>query len=252
MNILISNDDGVEAAGIQTLAKAIASVAKVTVVAPDKNRSGSSASLTLDMPFRCQQLENGDYRVSGTPCDCVHLGLHRIMDNQADMVIAGINQGANLGDDVLYSGTVAAAMEGRSLGFPAAAISITSHSPKHLKTAAKIMLDLLQQIKDKPLNANIILNINVPDRPLSDIKGIKVTRLGCRHRADTIVKANDPRNHPLYWIGPPNQPQDVGEGTDFQAVEAGYVSVTPLLVDLTAYQQLDPIASWLSDEQNNN
>ncbi|MDQ7050487.1 MAG: 5'/3'-nucleotidase SurE [Enterobacterales bacterium] len=247
MRILISNDDGVEAEGIVELATAIGSVADVTVVAPDKNRSASSASLTLDSPFRCKQLENGFYQVSGTPCDCVHLGLHRIMQSRVDMVIAGINHGANLGDDVIYSGTVAAAMEGRSLGYPAVAISMASHQAKHLKSAARIMLDLLQRIKDHPLDGNIILNINVPDLPLEQIKGVKTTRLGSRHRADTIVKSQDPRNNPIYWIGPPSQPQDVGQGTDFEAISAGYVSVTPLVVDLTAYQHLEQISKWLDN-----
>jgi len=247
MNILVSNDDGVEAEGIQQLAAAISSVANVTVIAPDKNRSASSASLTLDSPFRCKQLDNGFYQVSGTPCDCVHLGLHRIMQSRTDMVIAGINHGANLGDDVIYSGTVAAAMEGRSLGFPAVAISIASHRAKHFKSAAKIMLDLLNRIKTHPLDGNIILNINVPDLPLEQIKGIRTTRLGSRHRTDTIIKDQDPRENPIYWIGPPNQPQDVAEGTDFEAISLGYVSVTPLVVDLTAYQHLDQISQWLDD-----
>ncbi len=247
MRILISNDDGVEAEGIVQLATAIDSVADVTVIAPDKNRSASSASLTLESPFRCKQLDNGFYQVSGTPCDCVHLGLHRIMQSQVDMVIAGINHGANLGDDVIYSGTVAAAMEGRSLGYPAVAISIASHQAKHFKSAAKIMLDLLQRIKDHPLDGNIILNINVPDLPLDQIKGVRTTRLGSRHRADTIVKSQDPRNNPIYWIGPPSQPQDIGQGTDFEAISAGYVSVTPLVVDLTAYQHLEQTSQWLDN-----
>jgi len=247
MRILISNDDGVEAEGIIELAAAITQVADVTVIAPDKNRSASSASLTLEFPFRCKQLDNGFYQVSGTPCDCVHLGLHRIMQSQVDMVIAGINHGANLGDDVIYSGTVAAAMEGRSLGYPAVAISITSHQPKHLKSAAKIMLDLLARIKNHPLDGNIILNINVPDLPLQQIKGFRTTRLGSRHRADTIVKGQDPRDNPIYWIGPPNEPQDVGKGSDFEAISSGYVSVTPLVVDLTSYKHLERISKWLDD-----
>lgn len=224
------------AQGIEILAETIKSSAEVTVVAPDKNRSGSSSALTLDRPLRCNQLDNGFYSVSGTPCDCVHFGSHKIMQQKPDMVIAGINRGPNLGDDVLYSGTVAAAMEGRSLGFPAVAISLASKQCKNYQTAATVMSRLLLRLCEHSLDSNVILNVNVPDLPFEDIKGYRLTRLGCRHRADTIVTAKDPRGVDVYWIGPPSEPQDVGDGTDFAAIEMGYVSITPLVVDFTAYQ----------------
>jgi len=248
LRILISNDDGVTAPGIVTLAKTISQLAEVTVVAPDKNRSASSAALTLDRPLRYSQLSNGYYSVTGTPCDCVHLGSHKIMTDRPDMVIAGINRGPNLGDDVLYSGTVAAAMEGRSLGFPAVAISLSGEC-NHYQAAATVMSELLAKLSTHSLGSSVILNVNVPDLPMSEIKGYRITRLGCRHRADNILPSVDPRGHDIYWIGPPSEPQDVGEGTDFDAVKNGYVSITPLTVDLTAYQSFSNVGSWI-DELN--
>lgn len=245
LNILISNDDGVDAPGIIALANVIKPLADLTVVAPHKNRSGSSAALTLDRPLRCTKNSNGFYSVTGTPCDCIHLGSHRIMKNKPDMVIAGINRGANLGDDVLYSGTVAAAMEGRSLGFPAVAISLAGKECNHYEVAANYMATLLEHMKAHRLESNIILNVNVPDLRQSDIKGIKLTRLGSRHRADTIIPAVDPKGEQVFWIGPPSKPQDTEEGTDFAAVADGFISITPLLVDLTAQDSMQNIRSWV-------
>ena len=247
INILISNDDGVTAPGIEVLAKEISQNYNVTVVAPHKNRSGSSSALTLDRPLHCEQLENSFYSVTGTPCDCVHLGSHHLMENKPDMVISGINKGANLADDVMYSGTVAAAMEGRSMGYPAVAISLASAECNHYETAAKVMSRILMRLKSYSLSSNIILNVNVPDRPLSEIKGYRLTRLGCRHRADTIVSSVDPRGKVVYWIGPPSQPQDVGDGTDFDAISQGYVSITPLVVDFTAHTSFEPVNEWLQN-----
>ncbi len=246
INILLSNDDGATASGIEVLAEQLLHQHKVTVVAPHKNRSGSSSALTLDNPIRCQQLANGFYSVTGTPCDCVHLGSYRIMQKKPEIVIAGINHGANLGDDVLYSGTVAAAMEGRSMGFPAVAISLASQQCEHFDSAAKVMLRLLERLRQFSLESNVILNVNVPDRPYEKIKGYRLTRLGCRHRADTIVPGNDPRGQPVYWLGPPSEPQDIGEGTDFDAVSQGFVSITPLVVDFTAYQSFNSVKEWMS------
>ncbi|TQV87648.1 5'/3'-nucleotidase SurE [Aliikangiella coralliicola] len=246
MNILISNDDGVKAPGIEILAEHIKRTHQVTVVAPDKNRSGSSNALTLDTPLRCEQLDNGFYSVTGTPCDCVHLGSHRLMEQKPDMVISGINHGANLGDDVMYSGTVAAAMEGRSMGFPAVAISLASSDCTHFQTAAEIMAKVLVRLKTFSLTSNIILNINVPDLPMAEIQGFRLTRLGCRHRADTIVSSKDPRGRKIYWLGPPSEPQDIGEGTDFDAVAKGFVSISPLAVDFTAYQSFNSVKEWMS------
>ena len=247
INILISNDDGVSAPGIVCLADEISQHHNVTVVAPHKNRSGSSSALTLDRPLYCDQLENGYYSVTGTPCDCVHLGSHQLMQQKPDMVISGINRGANLADDVMYSGTVAAAMEGRSMGYPAVAISLASSESIHYETAAKVMLKILRRLKIYSLSSNIILNVNVPDLPLPQLKGYRITRLGCRHRADTIKLATDPRGKSVYWIGPPSKPQDVGVGTDFDAIKQGFVSITPLVVDFTAHQSFDSVSEWISE-----
>lgn len=244
INILISNDDGVNAPGIQILAGIISVENNVTVVAPDSNRSGSSSALSLHSPIRCEQLQNGFYSVSGTPCDCVHLGSHRLMKPMPDMVISGINRGANLGDDVLYSGTVAAAMEGRNMGFPAIAVSLAGKQQLHYSTAAEVIRKLLTRLKDFGLPSNIILNVNVPDLPLEEIKGYKLTRLGSRHRADTIVSDTDPFGREIFWMGPASEPQDVGEGTDFNAVEKGYVSITPLMVDFTAHDSFSSVTEW--------
>lgn len=246
INILLSNDDGAKALGIETLAESLNTRYQVTVVAPHKNRSGSSSALTLDRPIRCEQLDNGFYSVNGTPCDCVHLGSHRIMQKRPDMVIAGINEGANLGDDVMYSGTVAAAMEGRSMGFPAIAVSLAGKECNYYSTAANVMMYLLKRLQELRLESNMILNINVPDIPFDDIKGYQLTRLGCRHRADTIVPAEDPRGKPIFWLGPPSEPQDVGEGTDFHAISNGFVSITPLVVDFTAYENFSSVKNWMS------
>ncbi len=246
INILISNDDGIYAPGINILAKHIAQQHQVTVVAPHRNRSGSSNALTLDVPLRCKKLANGYYSITGTPCDCVHLGSHRLMQQKPEMVISGINRGANLGDDVMYSGTVAAAMEGRSMGFPAVALSLASAECVHYQTAALVMAKMLHRLKEFSLSSNIILNVNVPDAPISEIKGYRLTRLGCRHRADTIIPATDPKGRDVYWLGPPSEPQDVGDGTDFDAIARGFVSITPLVVDFTAYQSFNSVNEWIS------
>ena len=249
MNILISNDDGVDAPGIIALESAVSTVAKTTVVAPHKNRSGSSAALTLDRPLKCQKNERGFYSVTGTPCDCIHLGSHRILTEKPDMVIAGINHGANLGDDVLYSGTVAAAMEGRSLGFPAVAISLVGKQCNHYQVAANFVIKLINNIRSFQLDSNIILNVNVPDLASEEIKGIEFTRLGSRHRADTVIPSKDPKGEPVYWIGPPSEPQDVGPGTDFDAINRGFISITPLVVDLTANNLSSTMRRWIDSFQ---
>jgi 5'-nucleotidase len=246
MRILLSNDDGYLAQGLLTLAQALAQYANISVVAPDKNRSAASNSLTLELPLRAQRSENGFIRVDGTPTDCVHLAITGLLDHEPDMVIAGINHGANLGDDVLYSGTVAAATEGRFLGFPAMAISLTASDPKHFDTAAHVAVTLMQQIINKPLPKDTLLNVNVPDVVLSDLKGYQVTRLGQRHKAEPVIKAQDPRGRDIYWVGAPGSAQDAGEGTDFYAVKNGYVSVTPLQLDLTRYEQMETLKTWLA------
>jgi 5'-nucleotidase len=245
MKILISNDDGYMAPGIKALAETLADIAEITVVAPDRNRSGASNSLTLENPLRVNQLENGVYRVEGTPTDCVHLAITGLLDEEPDMVVSGINAGANLGDDVLYSGTVAAATEGRFLGKPAVAISLTSHTPSHFETAAWAAKKLIAQLKQTSLPADTILNVNVPDIPIEEVIGFESTRLGHRHKAEPVIKELDPRGRPMYWVGPAGEAQDDGPGTDFDAIKRGAVSVTPLQIDLTRYDAIDGIANWL-------
>lgn len=245
MHILLSNDDGYMAQGLVTLAQALADYADITVVAPDRNRSAASNSLTLETPLRAKKSDNGFIRVDGTPTDCVHLALTGLLDQEPDMVIAGINHGENLGDDVLYSGTVAAATEGRFLGLPAIAISLATFDPRHFETAAAVAVTLMQKIVSDPLPKDTLLNVNVPDIPLNDLKGYQSTRLGQRHKAEPVIKAQDPRGNNVYWVGPPGTEQDAGEGTDFYAIKQGYVSVTPLQLDLTRHQSLNTLSSWL-------
>ncbi len=246
MRILISNDDGYQAPGIIALAQALAQIAEVTIVAPERDRSGASNSLTLENPIRATRMDNGFIRVDGTPTDCVHLAITGLLEQEPDMVVSGINSGANLGDDVLYSGTVAAAMEGRFLGLPAIAVSLVAqHTAQHYATAARVACALVQRLSAEPLPADTILNVNVPDLPWEDLRGFVATRLGHRHKAEPVIKANDPRGRPIYWVGPPGGEQDAGPGTDFHAVRSGQVSVTPIQVDLTRYSALDTVAGWL-------
>jgi len=248
MEFLISNDDGIEAIGIRVLAESMRPLGDLTIVAPEKNCSGASNSLTLDAPIRIKELETGVYRVSGTPTDCVHVALTGLLDKDPDIVVSGINAGANLGDDVIYSGTVAAAMEGRFLGYPALAISLVfgENSKHYYDTAAEAATRLVRQLQRDPLPADTILNVNVPDCPWSEIRGFEVTRLGHRHRAEPVVKAVDPRGREMYWIGPAGAEQDAGPGTDFDAIRRKFISVTPIHVDLTRYQALNQVAGWMA------
>ncbi|TCV99236.1 5'-nucleotidase /3'-nucleotidase /exopolyphosphatase [Biostraticola tofi] len=244
MRILLCNDDGIHAPGIQTLAEALRQFADIQIVAPDRNRSGASNSLTLDAPLRIQTESNGDIAVlSGTPTDCVYLGVNALMRPAPDIVVSGINAGPNLGDDVIYSGTVAAAMEGRHLGFPALAISLNGE--RHYETAAAVTCGLLRALGKTPLRTGKILNINVPDLPLSSLKGIRVTRCGSRHPSNQAIRTLDPRGREMFWIGPPGETFDKGPDTDFAAVEEGYVSITPLQVDLTAWSAQSVLEKWL-------
>lgn len=251
MHILISNDDGYQAPGIEYLADALADIANITVVAPHFDRSGASNSLTLQTPIRATEVRNNWYRVDGTPTDCVHLAVTGLLNQEPDMVVSGINAGANLGDDVIYSGTVAAAMEGRHLGAPAIAISINSFHPQFLSTAAHVATHFVQQLAQQSLANDTILNINVPDVPLNEIKGIKVTRLGNRHKAEPAIKQHDPRGRPVYWVGAAGPEQDAGIGTDFHAVKNKFVSVTPLHVDLTQYSAMDGLQEWVTHTEIN-
>lgn len=258
MNILLSNDDGYRSPGLHALADALSRDAQVTVVAPDRDRSGASHSLTLDIPVRAEPVEPGLFRVFGTPTDCVHLALSGLLDHEPDLVVAGINHGPNLGDDVIYSGTVAAATEGRFLGLPAVAVSSCAFDPQHLDAAADLAARLIRHLSavvpDAGLakdlhsvlfDAQMILNLNIPDRPAAAIRGLRATRLGNRHKSEPMIPAQDPRGRPIYWVGPPGPEQDAGEGTDFAAVRAGYASVTPLQVDLTRHAALVALDTWL-------
>ena len=245
MRILLSNDDGYLSPGLACLARALASLAHIDVVAPERDRSGASNSLTLTQPLRVQKADNGFYYVDGTPTDCVHLAITGLLQMEPDIVIAGINRGANLGDDVIYSGTVAAAMEGRFLGLPAMAVSLTGKIGVHFETAAHVVVRLLEKLQRESLPADTILNVNVPDVPVAELAGFEATRLGHRHKAEPVVRASDPHGNPVYWVGAPGPEADAGPGTDFHAIRNRFVSITPLHVDLTRYTAMDQVSTWL-------
>lgn len=247
MHFLLSNDDGYQAPGIAALADVLAELGEVTVVAPDRDRSGASNSLTLDAPLYVKKdNERGFYYVNGTPTDCVHLAVTGLLDQEPDMVISGINSGANLGDDVLYSGTVAAAMEGRFLGCPSIAFSLAGESPTDYSTSALVVKKIIQSMIEKPLD-DVLLNVNIPDVDHEQIKGFEVTRLGNRHKSEPAQVANDPRGRKVYWVGPAGQEQDGGEGTDFHAIRSNKVSITPLQVDLTRHDALTSLTNWFGE-----
>ena len=239
MHFLVSNDDGHQAPGIQALAEALSTLGKVTVVAPDRDRSGASNSLTLDAPLHVKKDARGYYYVNGTPTDCVHLAITGLMDEEPDMVISGINSGGNLGDDVLYSGTVAAAMEGRFLGCPAIAFSQTGEHPFDYSESVRVVIDVINLITQQNIQRDTLLNINLPEN--YPVNGYQVTRLGNRHKSEPAQEALDPKGRKVYWVGPVGAEQDAGKGTDFHAIRNGYVSITPLQVDLTKHQMLDDL-----------
>lgn len=247
MHILLSNDDGYLAPGLKAVADELSSIAEITVVAPDRNRSGASNSLTLQRPIRAEMTPQGFYKVDGTPTDCVHLALTGLLSQEPDMVVSGINSGANLGDDVIYSGTVAAATEGRFLGLPALAVSLAGRNAVHFDSAAKATGEIIRKLLKKPLPEDTILNINVPDLRWPDIKGFQATRLGFRHRAEPVVQQRDPYNQQIFWVGPAGPAQDAGHGTDFYAIKHGHVSVTPLQIDLTRHDGVGPLQNWLDE-----
>jgi 5'-nucleotidase len=247
MHVLVSNDDGVDAPGIRQLSESLRAAGhRVTVVAPDRDRSGASNSLTLDQPIRALRRDENTWSIAGTPTDCVHLALSGMLDGDPDIVFSGINNSSNLGDDVIYSGTVAAAMEGRCLGLPAVAVSLVSseHRARNFDSAARAAVDLMARLVSHPLPADTILNVNVPDLPWEQIRGWKVCRLGNRHRAEPCIRESDPRGRPIWWIGPAGPAQDSGPGTDFHAIHEGWIALTPIHVDLTRYQALETVASW--------
>jgi len=245
MRILLSNDDGYFAPGLAALAAALRELADITVVAPERDRSGASNSLTLDRPLLLRQASSGYFYVNGTPTDCVHLAVTGMLDHLPDMVISGINHGANMGDDTIYSGTVAAATEGYLLGIPSIAVSLASHNAQHFDTAARVVADLVQRIQTRPPAEPMLLNVNVPDCPWDELDGVQVTRLGKRHKAESVVKTTNPRGQTVYWVGAAGAAQDAGAGTDFFAVAQGQVSITPLQMDLTRYNQMDSVNAWL-------
>lgn len=246
LTILVSNDDGVHAPGINILVEKLWEMANVVVVAPNSDNSGASHSLTLTRPLRVIKLENGFLSVNGTPSDCIHLAITGLLDVVPDMVISGINSCPNLGDDVLYSGTVAAAMEGRFLGYPSIAISSLGSETQHYECAARVAVDLIKQLEVHPLPADTVLNVNVPAVPYEELAGWKVTCLGKRHKAQPLIKQLDPRGNEVIWIGLPSEGFHPGDNTDFQAVEQGYVSVTPLDIDLTQHSAIKALEMWAS------
>lgn len=246
MNILISNDDGVRAHGLSVLTDVCLGLGQVTVVAPDREQSGASHSLTLHRPLRVSRLPDASLQVDGTPTDCVLLALGALLDDKPDFVFSGINHGPNMGEDVLYSGTVAAAMEGRNLGLPAIAVSLVGQRPQHFETAARIAVDLVVRLKADPLPANVLLNVNVPDRPFDALAGVEATRLGFRHRSEPLIRTTDPQGREIFWIGPAGAGQDAGPGTDFHAIDRGAVAVSPIKVDLTRHEAVPQLREWLA------
>ncbi|MBB1472510.1 MULTISPECIES: 5'/3'-nucleotidase SurE [unclassified Luteimonas] len=248
MRVLVSNDDGVDAPGIHALAEGLRAAGhEVIVVAPDRDRSGASNSLTLDLPLQVVQVDAETWRVHGTPTDCVHVAITGMLEVEPDIVVSGINNTANLGDDVIYSGTVAAAMEGRFLGLPAVAVSLATrgHVGLHYETAARAAVEIVARLRADPLPADTILNVNVPDIPWSEVEGFEVTRLGNRHRAEPCIPVQDPRGRQFWWIGAAGPEQDSGPGTDFHAVRTRHIAITPIQVDLTRYQALEQVAAWV-------
>ncbi len=245
MNILLSNDDGYFSPGIAALADGLGAFAQVTVVAPERDRSGASNSLTLDRPLSVRKAASGFFYINGTPTDCVHIAMTGLLDTRPDLVVSGINDGANMGDDTIYSGTVAASTEGHLLGVPAIAFSLAERGYRHLDGAAQVAVELVKRFVDRPLGATPLLNVNIPGRPHGQIAGCRVTRLGKRHHAEPVIKSINPRGDTIYWIGPAGGARDAGPGTDFHAVEHGWVSVTPLRMDLTADLELAGLSEWL-------
>ncbi|MBI4755411.1 MAG: 5'/3'-nucleotidase SurE [Betaproteobacteria bacterium] len=246
MRILLSNDDGYFSPGIELLAAALGEIADVTVVAPERDRSGASNSLTLDRPLSLRRAGNGFFFVNGTRTDCVHMALTGLLDHMPDIVVSGINHGANMGDDTIYSGTVAAATEGYLFGLPSVAISLASKTARHLDTAAAVARDLVERFARSELGEPALLNVNVPDLPLDDLQGVLVTRLGKRHRAEPVIRTVNPRQETVYWVGAAGEAQDAGDGTDFHAVANRYVSLTPLQMDLTHGVHIPLVQRWLA------
>lgn len=245
MRILLSNDDGYFAPGLAALFESLSGLGEIVVVAPEQNRSGASNSLTLDRPLFLKKAGSGFHFVNGTPTDCVHLAVTGMLDDLPDIIVSGINHGANMGDDTIYSGTVAAATEGFLLGIPSIAISLTSSEGNHFETAGRVARELVERFIRDPIKDPVLLNVNVPDIPYAELKGMEVTRLGRRHKAESVVRMNSPRNETVYWVGAAGAAADAGPGTDFNSVERGCVSITPLQIDLTHTAQLPAVRHWM-------
>ena len=245
MRLLLSNDDGYFAPGLAALAEALGALGEVTVVAPERDRSGASNSLTLDRPLQIRKAANGFFYVNGTPTDCVHMAVTGLLDWEPDFIVSGVNSGSNMGDDTLYSGTVAAATEGYLLGIPGIAVSLASREFVHYATAARVARDTVERLARAPFGAPVLLNVNVPDIPYEQLRGTEVTRLGRRHKAQPVVPGKNPRGETVYWVGPAGAAREAGPGTDFNAIERGMVSVTPLQVDLTHAGQIPLVGEWL-------
>jgi len=246
MRILLSNDDGYFAPGLAALAEALATLGEITVVAPERDRSGASNSLTLDRPLQLARAHNGFFYVNGTPTDCVHMAVTGLLDFEPDFIVSGVNSGSNMGDDTLYSGTVAAATEGYLLGIPSVAVSLVSLEFVHYATAARVARDIVERLARAPFGAPVLLNVNVPDVPYEKLTGTEVTKLGRRHKAQPVVPGKNPRGETVYWVGAAGAAREAGPGTDFHALEHGAVSVTPLQVDLTHAQQIPLISKWIA------
>ena len=246
MRILLSNDDGYFAPGLAALAEGLASLGDITVVAPERDRSGASNSLTLDRPLMLRHAHNGFHYVNGTPTDCVHMAVTGLLDFEPDVIVSGINSGSNMGDDTLYSGTVAAATEGYLLGIPSIAVSLVGTLFAHYKTAARVAHDLVSRLRKAPFGAPVLLNVNVPDIAYESLAGIEITRLGRRHKAQPVITGKNPRGETVYWVGPAGAAREAGPGTDFNALERGAVSVTPLQVDLTHSSQIEVLGEWIA------
>ena len=245
MHFLLSNDDGYQAEGLELLARTMSGLGKVSVVAPERDRSGASNSLTLDAPLHARTASNGFIYVNGTPTDCVHLAITGLLEEEPDMVISGVNAGANLGDDVLYSGTVAAAMEGRYLGHTALAVSLVGEDVTHFDSAVRVVERIVRGMSRNPLEPGLLLNINIPDLPYNELGSIEITRLGQRHKSEPAIKMQDPKGRDIYWVGPVGAGLDEGPGTDFHAVANGNISITPLQFNLTRFGMLEQLSSWV-------
>ncbi len=245
MRILIANDDGYQSPGIRSLHEAMSRISHSIIVAPDRNRSGASNALTLTHPIKVTEHAEDIYSVEGTPADCVNIALSGLLKETISMVVSGINDGPNMGDDVLYSGTVAAAMEGRFLGTPALALSMATHEPSHFDTAADVAVKLVSHLSEADLPTNMVLNVNVPDVPTDELAGFALTRLGTRHPSANAIAETSPRGDTIFWIGPAGDINDDSAGTDFHAVKNNYVSITPVTTDLTKTEMQPSLNRWL-------